>query len=63
MGHCLGGCNTDGDCPGLSACNNNRCTLCEATCASDADCTVGAVCVHRNSCTFCEPRDAGAGGG
>ena len=63
LGNCTGSCATDGDCSGLFECDGNRCAPCLATCVTDLECAAGAVCVHRNACTSCEPRDAGTTGG
>jgi hypothetical protein len=62
FGGCVPGtCATDTDCGDLYWCNNARCVPCNATCASSADCTVGATCVMRNFCTYCDVlRDAAA---
>jgi hypothetical protein len=62
-GGCVPSCNDDSECTDAQECDNHRCLRCAATCASSADCTFGAACVHRNSCTSCEPPDAGAGAG
>jgi hypothetical protein len=53
-------CLSDQDCGDALWCTNGYCQPCSATCASDPDCVTPSVCVHRNSCTYCAPRDAGA---
>ena len=55
-------CTTDTDCGPSHLCTAGRCTLCGATCASNAEC-FSNYCVMRNLCTYCDVRDAGAGPG
>jgi len=57
-GACKTSCSQDHDCGDVHLCTGGQCVACEATCVSDSDCTVGAVCVHRNDCTYCGPPDA-----
>jgi hypothetical protein len=52
-------CTGDGDCGDLHLCSGGRCIPCQATCVNNADCAVRSVCFHRNSCTYCDPPDAG----
>lgn len=52
-------CTGDSDCGDLHLCSGGQCIPCHTTCLINADCVVGAVCFHRNSCTYCDPPDAG----